>query len=98
MELLPVVTDVSGLGGAAAVCFAAHVVLVSFLRFAEPIGTGLLAGSTPKDTVERSPSIVSDLGALLIRQQAVNRQGQIVARWQAEGKREKWQWVDSASS
>ena len=76
------VTDVSGLGGAAAVCFSAHVVLVSFSRFAEPIGTGLLAGSIPKDTVGRSSSIVSDLGALLIWQQAVNRQGQV--RWQGE--------------
>ena len=59
VELLPVVTDVSGLGGPAAVCFAAHVVLVPFLRLAGPIDVGLQEGSLPGDVMERSPSMVS---------------------------------------
>ena len=71
VELLPVVTDVSGLGGswAAAVCFsfAAHVVLVSFLRLAEPTDTGLLAGSVIWEFREGSASMVSCFGAPLMK-------------------------------
>ena len=54
--LLPVVTDVSGLDG-----IPAHVVLDSFLRFAEPIDAAPPAVSMLGEGTERSPSMVSSL-------------------------------------